>query len=136
PPSLHDYLINQLAWFELDADLRQMCERIIYSLDSNGYLKTSLEELIDPTGGPQQLKLAQRALAVIQKLDPPGVGARDLRECLLLQLTTDMPYYEQLRTIISGHLEDLEHNRLPAIERKTGYPLSLIQNTIAELRKL
>src|SRR5690606_28639938 len=35
PPSLHDYLINQLAWFELDADLRQMCERIIYSLDSN-----------------------------------------------------------------------------------------------------
>jgi RNA polymerase sigma-54 factor len=59
-----------------------------------------------------------------------------LRECLLLQLTPDMPYYEQLRTIISGHLEDLEHNRLPAIERKTGYSLALIQQTIAELKKL
>jgi RNA polymerase sigma-54 factor len=136
PPSLHDYLIDQLGWFDLEPELRQMCERLIYSLDTNGYLKTNLEELVDPTGGPEQVKLAQRALAVLQKLDPPGVAAHDLRECLLLQLTTAMPYYEQLRTIISAHLEDLEHNRLPAIERKTGYSLDLIQKTIAELKKL
>ena len=136
PQSLHDYLKDQLGWFDLEPELRQMCERIIYSLDSNGYLKTSLEELVDPTAGPDQLGLAQRALSVVQKLDPPGVGAHDLRECLLLQLTPDMPYYEQLRTIISGHLEDLEHNRLPVIERRTGYSMALIQKTLNELRKL
>ena len=67
------------------------------------------------------MALAQQALAIVQKLDPPGVAARDLRECLLLQLTPGMPHYEQLKTLISSHLEDLEHNRLPVIERKTGY---------------
>ncbi len=136
PQTLHDYLIDQLGWYDLEPAVRQMCERLIYALDTNGYLKTNLEELIDPNGGPQQLQLAKRALAVIQRLDPPGIGARDLRECLLLQLIADMPYYEQLKTIISGHLEDLEHNRLPAIERKTGYSLALIQKAIAELKKL
>ncbi len=59
----------------------------------------------------------------MQKLDPPGVAARDLKECLLLQLTPGMENYEQLKTLIANHLEDLEHNRLPQIERKTGYSL-------------
>ena len=72
----------------------------------------------------------------MQKLDPPGVAARDLRECLLLQLTPGMPCYEQLQTLISSHLEDLEHNRLPVISRRTGYSIELIQTTLVELRKL
>ena len=80
--------------------------------------------------------MAQRALALVQKLDPPGVGARDLRECLLLQLVPGIPYYEQLHTLIANHLEDLEHNRLPVISRKTGYSIELIQNVLGELRKL
>jgi RNA polymerase sigma-54 factor len=136
PPSLHDYLHDQLGWFELDQPLRQMADRIIYNLDSNGYLKTPLEELIDPNADQQQLELAQEALALVQKLDPRGIGARDLRECLLLQLTAGMPYYEELRTLISSHLEDLENNRLPVIQRRTGYSISHIQEVWEELRKL
>ncbi len=136
PQSLHDYLHDQLGWFNLSPELRAMCDRIIYNLDANGYLQSRLEDTIDPTGGPDQLALAQQALAVVQKLDPPGVAARDLRECLLLQLLPNMPHYEQLKTIISTHLEDLEHNRLPVIERKTGYSITLIQQTRDELRKL
>ncbi len=136
PQSLQDYLHDQLGWFNLAPDLRAMCDRIIYNLDANGYLQSRLEDLIDPNSPPEQLALAQRALVIVQKLDPPGVAARDLRECLLLQLTPGMPHYEQLKTIISSHLEDLEHNRLPAIERKTGYSITLIQETREELRKL
>jgi RNA polymerase sigma-54 factor len=136
PPSLHDYLHDQLGWFELNQPLRQMADRIIYNLDSNGYLKTPLEELIDPNADQQQLELAQEALALVQKLDPRGIGARDLRECLLLQLTAGMPYYEELRTLISSHLEDLENNRLPVIQRRTGYSISHIQEVWEELRKL
>ncbi len=136
PQSLQDYLRDQLSWFGLDADTRQMAERIIYSLDSNGYLSCRLEDLVDATAGPGELTLAQKALSVIQRLDPPGVGARDLRECLLLQLQPGMHCYEQLRTLISGHLEDLEHNRLPVIERRTGYSMELIHETWHELRKL
>lgn len=136
PQSLQDYLHDQLGWFNLEPELRAMCDRIIYNLDANGYLQSRLEDIIDPNAPPEQLTAAQRALAIVQKLDPPGVAARDLRECLLLQLLPGMPHFEQLKTLISSHLEDLEHNRLPAIERKTGYSIALIQQTLGELRKL
>ena len=136
PQTLQDYLTNQLAWFDLDPPARQMAERIIYGLDANGYLSGRLEDLIDPNAGPEELALAKRALATVQKLDPPGIGAHDLRECLLLQLIPAMHFYEQLRTLISGHLEDIEHNRWPVIQRRTGYSMDLIQDTLHELRKL
>ncbi len=134
--SLYDYLDHQLGELDLVPKLHAMCERIISSLDSNGYLKGSLEDLLPPTADEEQQALAQEALHVVQSLEPAGVGARSLRECLLLQLTPDMPYYEELKTLISGHLEDLRDNRLPAIQRKTGYSLETIQNAWDELRKL
>ncbi len=136
PQSLHDYLHDQLGWFDVDPDVRSMADRIIYNLDSNGYLKTPLEELVDPDAEASQLELASQALALVQKLDPPGVGARDLKECLLLQLAPGTPYYEELRTLVSSHLADLENNRLPVIERRTGYSIELIQEAWEELRKL
>ena len=136
PPTLSDYLIQQLGWFDLDEATRDMAERIIYSLDSNGYLQGPLEDLVEPQRGPEGLALAQQALTVLQRLDPPGIAARDLRECLLLQLVPGMPYYDELRTLISHHLEDLEHNRIPAIERRTGYTIETIQAALGELRKL
>ncbi|MEO0530670.1 MAG: RNA polymerase sigma-54 factor, partial [Planctomycetota bacterium] len=84
--TLCDYLQHQLSWFDLDEPLRKMAERIIYSLDTNGYLKSPLEELLPPTppdlnGAADsfqkgQLELAQKALTLVQHLDPPGVGAR------------------------------------------------------------
>jgi len=136
PQTLQDYLHDQLGWFDLEADLRAMADRIIYNLDSNGYLQGRLEDLLGPNADEDDLALAERALKLIQKLDPPGVGARDLRECLLLQLTPGMACYEQLQTLIANHLEDIEHNRLPAIARRTGYSIELIQQAVAELRKL
>jgi len=136
PPSLHDYLHDQLSWFDLELELRAMADRIIYNLDTNGYLQGRLEDLLGPDTTDEERALAAQALSLVQKLDPPGVGARDLRECLLLQLTPGKPYYEQLTTLISDHLEDLEHNRLPAISRRTGFSIELIQEVLEELRKL
>ncbi len=60
PQTLQDYLCDQLSWFELDESTRQMAERIIYSLDANGWLRGQLEDLIDPNGGAEQLALAKR----------------------------------------------------------------------------
>ncbi|HTQ39841.1 MAG TPA: RNA polymerase factor sigma-54 [Pirellulales bacterium] len=136
PESLNDYLHHQLSWFEIDPTVRQWCDRIIYNLDANGYLQGRLEDFLEPDAPPAQLELARQALSIVQKLDPPGVGARDLKECLLLQLVPGMEKYEQLKTLISNHLEDLEHNRLPQIERKTGYSLELIKETLEHLRHL
>jgi RNA polymerase sigma-54 factor len=146
PESLTDYLHHQLAWFELDEAVRRMAERIIFSLDTNGYLKTPLEELLPPlpveANGDaqayraQQLAIAEQALAVVQRLDPPGVGARSLKECLLLQLKPGMNDYEELKTLVANHLEDLENNRLPQISKKTGLSIEKIQEVWQELRKL
>ncbi len=136
PQSLQDYLHDQLGWFELEPELKSAAERIIYNLDQNGRISGRLEDLFGPDADKDDLATAERALALVQKLDPPGVGARDLRECLLLQLTPGAPYYEQLKTLIADHLEDLEHNRLPAIAKHTGYSLELIHRLIDQLRKL
>jgi RNA polymerase sigma-54 factor len=134
--SLQDYLRDQLAWFDVDPAVREMAERIIYNLDSNGYLQGRLEDLLRLDSDSEQLGLAEEALALVQRLDPQGVGARDLKECLLLQLKPGTPYYDQLHMLISAHLEDIEHNRLPAIERRTGYSIDKIKETIHELRRL
>ena len=69
-------------------------------------------------------------------MEPRGVGARDLRECLLMQLTPDLLFFDELKTLISGHLDDLKENRLPQIQRKTGYSIELIQESWEELRTL
>ena len=146
PETLVDYLHHQFAWFDVSDEVRRMAERIIYSLDSNGYLKTPLEELLPPlptdvngdaaAHRAKQLAIAEQALAVVQRLDPPGVGARTLKECLLLQLKPGMDDYEELRTLINNHLEDLENNRLPQISKKTGLSIEKIQEVWQELRKL
>ncbi len=136
PPSLQDYLHDQLAWFDVSDQVRKMAERIIYALDSNGYLPAPLEDLLDSNATPEELEAAREALQLVQKLDPPGVGARDERECLLLQLQPGVEYYDELRTLLESHLDDLVHNRWPQIERKTGFSPEVIQAAISELQKL
>ena len=120
PESLNDYLMHQIGEMELEPELARMAERIISTLDARdgGYLRVSLGDLLPPDAEPDQHELAKRALVVVQQLDPPGVAARDLRECLLRQLTPDMPYLEELQKLISNHLEDLQENRLPADQEK------------------
>lgn len=146
PESLHDYLEHQLSWYDLDEEHTRFCERIIYNLDSNGYLKSPLEDLLPPAPTElngaaekwreEQLKLAEEALTTVQRLDPPGVGARSLKECLLLQLTPGLLFYEELQVLIANHLEDLENNRLPLIQKKTGYDLETIHEAWEDLKTL
>lgn len=96
----------------------------------------TLEELA--LGYPEEVTVEQleEALDIVQKLDPPGVGARDLRECLLLQLNPDMPHRDVLRTLILNHLEDIQHNRLPIIQKKTHFDLATIKEAIEQLKHL
>jgi RNA polymerase sigma-54 factor len=136
PRSFHDDLVEQLGFFDCDPTERALAEYIIYNLDDNGYLKLSLHDVIRDLGGEATELQAEEALRLVQKLDPPGVGARDLRECLLLQLTPETPCYDVLRTLIGHHLDDLQHNRLPAIEKKTGFSLETIKEALEHLRRL
>jgi RNA polymerase sigma-54 factor len=139
PPSLHDYLIEQFHFFATRPDIREFGEYLIQNLDNNGRLQSSLPEIVQvyqQTETRISLEDAQTTLALIQRLDPPGVGARDYKECLLLQVKPEMPYRDVVVTLITSHLEDVKQNRLPVIERKTGYSLDDIKAAIEELRTL
>jgi RNA polymerase sigma-54 factor len=96
----------------------------------------TLEELAEGFDPPTTVEKLEEALAVVQRLDPPGVGARDLRECLLLQLKPDLPHRDILRVLIQNHLEDIQHNRLPAIQKRTGFDIPVIKVTIETLKHL
>lgn len=138
PESLNDFLLHQLAELDIDDRVEKIAERIISTLDARdgGYLRMPLADLL-PAGHTQEdMELAEAALEVVQSLEPTGVAARDLSECLLRQVDPSFPHYEEMKTLIKSHLEDLAENRLPQVARKTGYSIELIQEVRAELHLL
>src|SRR5437762_8177043 len=108
PESLQDYLMHQLGELDVDPSTLALCERIISTLDpkDGGYFRASLRDLLPADATPEQQQQAEKALVLVQSLDPPGIAARDLRECLLAQLHPDMEYFEELKALISNHLEE------------------------------
>jgi len=127
PETLFHHLHEQLSNHDLTPAERDAAEKVIYNLDPNGYLSMPLEELVDPAGPAGQLELLEKAIGLVQGMEPAGVGARDLRECLLLQIRPEMSHARQLRRLVGDHLEDLAGNRLPLINRKTGFSIEEIE---------
>jgi len=138
--SLQDYLEEQLPYLDLSPEQHEVIEFLISNLDERGYLchkKTPLEELAKNYGRPITVEDLEDVLHMLQKLDPAGVGARDLNECLLLQIGPDTPHGELIKTIIlNGHLEDVACNRLPVIQKRTGADISTIKEAIEVLKHL
>ncbi len=138
PESLNDYLLHQLAEMDIDSDVEQIAERIVSCLDARngGYFTTPLVDILPPDHAPGDIAKAEEALKIVQSLEPAGIGARSLRECLLIQLKPGSDLYEPMYTIIDEHLDDLAENRLPIIQKKTGFSLDLIREVRAELHHL
>jgi RNA polymerase sigma-54 factor len=136
PQSLHDYLSNQLALLDSTPEQLRLLRFLITHVDEKGYLTVSAEEIAKTYDQPVRVTEVEEAFRMVQKLEPPGIGARNEKECLLLQLTPETPHYEVLSVLISHHLEDLAHNRLPLIQRRTGFALATIQQAIEVLKRL
>jgi RNA polymerase sigma-54 factor len=136
PQSLQDYLSDQLSFLSTAPEQMKLLRFLITHIDENGYLTVPLEEIAKGFDVPVTVAQLEEVLLIVQKLDPPGVGARDLRECLLLQITSETPYREVLRLLILNHLEDIQHNRLPVIQKRTGFDLQTIQDAIEALKHL
>ena len=102
PQSLHEYLVEQFGFLDTTPEIREFGEYLIQNLDHNGRLQSSLAEIVEVYGKLISLDDAQETLLLIQTLDPPGVGARDCKECLLLQLTPGTPYRDVLMTLITS----------------------------------
>ncbi|MBN1418912.1 MAG: RNA polymerase factor sigma-54 [Planctomycetes bacterium] len=135
PPDLRSHLREQLCWLELDPAVEAFAREIIESVDLRGYLGTSPEEM-KASIAPESARRFDEALAVVQSLDPPGVGARDLRDCLLIQLRRDRQPYPIEMGIIETHLDDLSENRLPKIAKDLGCTLEEVKDAVETIRSL
>jgi RNA polymerase sigma-54 factor len=134
--SLQEYLTEQLAWFNLSDDLKSMFDRIINNLDRNGYFLYEKEDFLGADSSSGEEQLFSEAMQLLRKLEPAGVGARNLRECLIWQLDQKSANYDVIRVLIQSHLEDISCNRIPQIVRATGFTIDQIQDAITELRHL
>jgi RNA polymerase sigma-54 factor len=136
PQSLQDYLGEQLSFVDGAAEQLRLVRYVITHIDERGYLATPLEEIGKSYDTPMTPEQLEEALKVVQKFDPRGVGARDAAECLLLQVASETPHREVVRVLIQNHLEDISHNRLPLIQKKTGFDLHTIGEAIEVLKHL
>jgi RNA polymerase sigma-54 factor len=134
PITLADYLQQQLSLVVLSDPVRDAANLIIGNLDENGYLTTSLEEMA--ASGEFSLQTLQEALQVVQSLDPAGVGARDLQECLLLQLASRNARGGVAWRIVSDHLHLLEAHKKKELARALGRPLEHVEIAIRVIQQL
>lgn len=134
PVTLADHLRSQLSMMPLEEAVHDAADSIIGNLDENGYLTASLEEIA--VGDGHRPEDVERALRVVQSLDPAGVGARNVRECLLLQLESRNGRGGVAWQIVSDHMDLLEKKNLRELARVLRRPLEHVQIALDVIRSL
>ncbi len=133
-PSIDNLLLSQLSFTRINKENKHLIELIIGSIDNKGYFQGSLEDLA--VIGGVDLKQMQKALRIVHKLDPPGIGARDLKESLLLQLDRDGKAKSPEAVLIKKHLDELAANHIPQIAKQMKISVEHLQCIIMNIRKL
>ena len=136
PQSLHEYLSEQWRLVEVAESVKKAGEMIIDYIDDRGYLSVRLEQLHNKDRGDFSVDDLKKALELVQTLEPSGVGARDLKECLLIQMAQrgeDMSFESRL---VAEHMGDLLDNHLPEIAKKMNCSIETINRAVERLSKL
>jgi RNA polymerase sigma-54 factor len=143
--TLQEVLLGQWRLEDVPPRVSALGELAIRNIDDNGYLRGAPEELAaqaEPPATPQEM---EQALRLVQNIGPPGVGARTLEECLLLQLAADPAFAEGDGTLpedalevrlIRHHLRDIEANRYPQMAKALGASIEEIKDAVAQIRRL
>jgi RNA polymerase sigma-54 factor len=134
PLTLGDHLRSQLSVSLVSDAVREAAESIIGNLDEDGYLFASLEEIA--TAGEHKIEEVEEALRVVQTLDPAGVGARGLRECLLLQIESVNGKGGVAWQIVTNYLRLLETRQLKELAKVLGRPMEHIEIAADMIRHL
>ncbi len=133
-PTLAEHLDAQLRLVVVEPDVRRAAEVVIGNLDEDGYLQTTLEEIVEKTGLPATA--VEKALAVVQDLDPAGVGARDLRECLLIQLRGQPDPDPVAIEILEAHFEAFQRCRYAEIARALKRDPDRVLEAVEQIARL
>ncbi len=132
--SLTDHLMMQLDFLKMKPACKMIARYLIEALDENGYLTSSVKEVCQVFRAREEKVL--EALAVIQGFEPIGVGARDLIECLMIQLHHRGEDKPVVRQIIENHLEDIAENRLANISKAMGISIREVQEISDRIKSL
>ncbi len=136
PAGLGEFLLEQWNLTDCDDETRRLGAVIIENLDDSGRLDIPLEELLRQIEPPTTLERLKDALARVQQLEPPGVGARTVQECLILQLEA-LPFDTTLeRRIIDERFDELQRNRLPQLAKALDVNLDRVKQAIGVIGRL
>jgi len=142
PVSFHQDLINQLNTFILNDEEREIAEFLVGSIDDMGYIRRSIPDIVDDMAFTQGIytdeKNVEKILHVIHELEPSGVGARDLQECLLLQLKHKTPTeaVELAIDILEHQFEAFTKKHYDKLLQKYGVSQDQLKKAIDEIEKL
>ncbi|HEY3661032.1 MAG TPA: RNA polymerase factor sigma-54 [Candidatus Udaeobacter sp.] len=132
--TLQQNLIAQLNQTVLSADDRKAAELVIGNIDDDGFLQSTPEEMALNSGIPQND--FERMVGLIQNFYPTGVGARDLRECLLIQLQRQGKEHSIEHRIVAEHMDDLGRHRFPEIARRMAISVEDVQKAADNIARL
>ncbi len=132
--TLEEHLKDQLSLLEISEKDKKVCELLIGNLDDNGSLQTKLEEIAEPEN--ISLEHIKDCLRIIQGFHPIGVGSRNLKECLLLQLHHNGQNNSLAKTIVENHLDELARKKIPQIAKKIGTTIDAIKSAILDIEQL
>lgn len=146
--SLQEHLMGEWAFVDCTPAVRVAGEAIINNIDADGYLRREgqplpLDEIAKESKKPIAVPDLEAALRLVQTLEPTGIGARNLRECLLIQLeamendddeeAAEGHDFDLERILITDHLKDLEMNRYPQISKKLGRSIDELKHAVKKL---
>src|SRR5574343_2002020 len=141
--SFHEMVLNQLGMLELDERSYKIAEQIVGSLDDDGYLRRELSSIADDLAFRQSLvveeKEIEEIISQIQQFDPAGIAARDLRECLLLQLkrkTDEGKSVELAMQILSKYFDEFTKKHYEKIQRSLNLTDDQLKEVIGQIIKL
>ena len=134
PPNLTDHLAWQLGMSDASPAVKDIGAFIIGNIDEDGYLRATSEEIA--AAGPYDPAEVEKAVATIQALDPIGVGARDLRECLLLQLQFIEVDNALVHSIVRDHWDMFMQRHFAQIAKSLGIDMKTLESVVEIIKRL
>ena len=141
--SFHEHMKSQMGLQSLTKKEEELAKYIMGNIDEDGYLRRKLESIVDDLAFSQNIKATEEELLfilrIVQDLDPPGIGARDLQECLLLQIERkdqEDPVKKRAREILKYHFQEFTKKHYEKIEEKMNLADGELKEAIDEILKL
>lgn len=140
--SFHDYLTEQLHLQDLDEREYQIADQLVGTIDDDGYIRRELDAIVDDLSFSRGILVSEaeveEVLFVIQRFDPPGVGARSLQECLLLQLRRKehTTYTNMATRVIENYFEAFTKKHYEKLQRSLNIEEEVLKEVLEEILKL